>query len=332
MDFYYPIDITKGRKVYCKELTNSNLINIQKYIETSDNELLCQYLDDLIQDLLKEPTDLNFLDKFLILINIRKNCLGGTLDLVSKDKTKNAISLSYIEKLIIDNFQEKKFVEEYNGIKITCSFPIKISFFNSFYDYISKIQIENEEIKLSMDLNTRQVFSFAQADKYESRRAVEDETSFINYGEPTFREPFFFSSGSFKSFGQTFLKVSSLTLTMNNNLTDKRYVGIGNKSIQNSIPAQRTYEVSFTGYVSDDKLYTELLNEDENNDSSAGNMLELNFTKDNGEEFTLKFTDYMVSSNNFPIPDDKGPIEVETTIMPRNLNSCTVKTHWILQG
>lgn len=191
---------------------------------------------------------------------------------------------------------------------------------------------ENEEIKLSMDLNTRQVFSFAQADKYESRRAVEDETSFINYGEPTFREPFFFSSGSFKSFGQTFLKVSSLTLTMNNNLTDKRYVGIGNKSIQNSIPAQRTYEVSFTGYVSDDKLYTELLNEDENNDSSAGNMLELNFTKDNGEEFTLKFTDYMVSSNNFPIPDDKGPIEVETTIMPRNLNSCTVKTHWILQG
>ena len=148
MDFYYPIDITKGRKVYCKELTNSNLINIQKYIETSDNELLCQYLDDLIQDLLKEPTDLNFLDKFLILINIRKNCLGGTLDLVSKDKTKNAISLSYIEKLIIDNFQEKKFVEEYNGIKITCSFPIKISFYNSFYDYISKIQIENEEIKL----------------------------------------------------------------------------------------------------------------------------------------------------------------------------------------
>ena len=38
--------------------------------------------------------------------------------------------------------------KEYNGIKITCSFPIKISFFNSFYDYISKIQIENEEIKL----------------------------------------------------------------------------------------------------------------------------------------------------------------------------------------
>ena len=191
---------------------------------------------------------------------------------------------------------------------------------------------ENEEIKLTMDLNTRQVFSFAQGDKYESRRAIEDETSFINFGTTTMREPFFFSSGSFKAFGQTFLKISSLTLTMNNTLTDKRYIGIGNKSIQNAIPAQRTYEISFTGYVSDDKLYTELLNEDENNVTSAGNMVELNFTKDNGEEFTLKFKDYMVNSNNFPIPEDKGPIEVETTIMPRNLDTCTVKTHWILQG
>ena len=191
---------------------------------------------------------------------------------------------------------------------------------------------ENEEVKISMDLSTRQVFSFPQTSKYEARRGVTDETSFINFGQPTFREPFFFSSGSFKVFGQTFLKVSSLTLTMNNTLTEKRFVGIGNKTIQNSLPTQRTYEVSFTGYVTDDKLYAELINEAENTSEVSGQMLELNFTKDNGEEFTLKFKDYMVTANNFPIPDDKGPIEVETTVMPRNLESCTVKTHWILQG
>lgn len=179
MDFYYPIDITKGRKVYCKELTNSSLINIQKYIETSDNELLCQYLDDLVIDLLKEPTDLNFLDKFLILINIRKNCLGGTLDLVSKDKTKNAVSLSYIEKLIIDNYKEKKFVEEYKGIKITCSFPIKISFFNSFYDFINKIQIENEEIKLGM-LSNNEIEEYLENIPYTLLKKIKNKLYKLN--------------------------------------------------------------------------------------------------------------------------------------------------------
>jgi hypothetical protein len=179
VDFYYPIDITKGRKVYCKELTNHSLINIQKYIETSDNELLCQYLDDLVIDLLKEPADLNFLDKFLILINIRKNCLGGTLDLVSKDKTKNAVSLSYIEKLIIDNYQEKKFVEEYKGIKITCSFPIKISFFNSFYDFINKIQIENEEIKLGM-LSNNEIEEYLENIPYTLLKKIKNKLYKLN--------------------------------------------------------------------------------------------------------------------------------------------------------
>jgi len=148
LDFYYTVEITKGRKVYCKEFTNHHLITIQKYIETSDNELLCEYLDNLVYDLVKEVNNLNYLDKFLILLNIRKNCLGGTLDLVSKDKTKNSISISYIEKLILDNYEDKTYTEELNNVKITCSYPIKISFYNSFYDYISKIQIENEKIFL----------------------------------------------------------------------------------------------------------------------------------------------------------------------------------------
>ena len=121
-----------------------------------------------------------------------------------------------------------------------------------------------------------------------------------------------------------------MTLTMNNNLQDRRFIGVGSKSIKEGIPAQRTYEISFTGHVTDDLLYTELLNQDENNDS--GQYIELKFTKDNGEEFELKFTDYYLSANNFPIPDDKGPFVVEGTLMPRSLQSCTVKTHWILQG
>ena len=127
---------------------------------------------------------------------------------------------------------------------------------------------ENEEVKITMDLNTRQVFSFAEGDKYEARRAGEDETAFVNFSSntntPTFLEPFFFSGGTLEAFDQTFLKITNLTLTINNNLQDKRFVGSGSKSIKNALPAQRTYEISFTGLVTDDKLYKELVNNTEN--------------------------------------------------------------------
>ena len=115
---------------------------------------------------------------------------------------------------------------------------------------------------------------------------------------------------------------------MNNTLTDKRYLGVGSKSIQEAVPAERTYELQFTGYVTDNLLYNELLNQQENTNQN----IELTFTKDNGENISLKFKDYMVSANDFPMPDDKGAIEVATTVMPRNLVECKVKTHWILQG
>lgn len=189
---------------------------------------------------------------------------------------------------------------------------------------------ENEEVKMTLELNSRAIHALSQTEEYDARRGVTDETTFVNYdSESTFREPFFFSSGSFKIFGQQFLKITSMTLTMNNNLADRRFIGVGNKSIKEGIPANRTYELQFNGLVTDDKLYTELVNNAEN---TSANYVELIFEKANGEKITLQFKDYMISANNFPIPDDKGPIEVETTVMPRNLQSCSVITHWILQG
>ncbi len=191
---------------------------------------------------------------------------------------------------------------------------------------------ENEEVKMTLDLSTRNVHTLAQDELYDARRGVTDETGFINYETSTnsdsAREPFFFSDGTFKVLGSTFLKINSLTLTMNNNLQDRRFLGVGAKDIQESIPAQRTYEVSFTGHVTDDALYTALLNDAEDTTQT----MELVFTKSNEENITLKFDDYFISANNFPIPDDKGPLVVEATVMPRTLNTCTVKTHWILQG
>ena len=191
---------------------------------------------------------------------------------------------------------------------------------------------ENEEVKMTMDLSTRNVHTLAQDEVYDARRGITDETAFINYESSTnaneTREPFFFSDGTFKLLGNTFLKINSLTLTMNNTLVDKRFLGVGSKDVQESIPSQRTYELQFTGHVTDDALYTALLNDSEDTTQT----IELIFTKSNGETITLNFTDYFVSANNFPIAEDKGPIVVEATVMPRNMSLCTVKTHWILQG
>ena len=193
---------------------------------------------------------------------------------------------------------------------------------------------ENEEVKMTMDLNTRNVHDLAQDERYDARKGVEAETSFFNYESSTntdqMREPFFFSDGTFKVLGESFLKINTLTLTMNNNLQDRRFLGVGSKDLHEAIPAQRTYEIAFTGHVTDDALYTALLNDSENTTQT----IELVFTKSNGESITLKFEDYFVTANNFPMSEDKGPIVVEATVMPRNLatDCCVVKTHWVLQG
>ena len=149
---------------------------------------------------------------------------------------------------------------------------------------------ENEEVKMTMDLNTRAVTSIPATTAYEARGGVGTNTSLFNYNTnaDSFNQPYFFSDGTLSIYGQTFLKVTNFTLTMNNNLQDKRFIGIGSKGVKDAIPAQRTYEIALTAMVVDDNTWT--------------------------------------------IPDDRGPITVEATLMPRTLSSCTAATHWILQG
>ena len=193
---------------------------------------------------------------------------------------------------------------------------------------------ENEEVKMTMDLNTRTVDyinDLTTTQVYTPRNGVGTDSSLFNYNSNAEAlEPFFFSSGLFSCFGQTFLKITNLTLTINNNLQDKRFVGIGSKAIKSALPAQRTYEISFTAIVTDDKLFQELLNNEE--DLGATNQIVLQFDKDSNEQILFNFQDYFLSTATLTVPDDKGVITVEGTVMPRTMSKCEVKTHWILQG
>ena len=86
--------------------------------------------------------------------------------------------------------------------------------------------------------------------------------------------------------------------------------------------------------ITDDKLYEELVNQTEetSTDTIANGLLNLQLNKSSGEEIKLQFKNYMLSAANVTIPEDKGAITIEGTIMPRDLHLCEVTTHWILQG
>ena len=273
-----------------------------------------------------------------------------------KQLNRPAISSGDITRHIEYTFEEQNsdllpsFALEYNHSKLTGDNIYRTNSASSDED-LNFVQIargcrvntltmtanENEEVKMTMSLNARNVHSLAKDEKYDARGGQADEKEFFNFENGTtntansaqeFREPFFFSDGTFKVLGENFLKINTLTLTMNNNLQDRRFLGASSKEVQDSIPAQRTYEISFTGHVTDNALYNALRNDTENTTQT----LELIFTKPNGENITLNFTDYFIDTNNFPIADDKGPIVVEATVKPRNMSLCTVKTHWVLQG
>lgn len=197
---------------------------------------------------------------------------------------------------------------------------------------------ENEEVKMTMDLNTRvvdHINDLTTTQVYTPRNAVSTNTALFNYdSNPEALDPFFFSSGSFSIFGQQFLKITNLTITINNNLQDKRFIGIGNKRIKSAIPAQRNYEIAFTAMVTDDKLLTELLNQTEETsaDTIANGLIDITFDKSSQEQIKLQFKNYLLSAATVTVPDDKGAITVEGTVMPRDLALCEVKTHWVLQG
>ena len=83
--------------------------------------------------------------------------------------------------------------------------------------------------------------------------------------------------------------------------------------------------------VTDDKLFEELFNETET-DNTSSTLLTLQFDKANGEQILIKLADYHLNAANFTIPEDKGPITVEGTVMPRSLESCTVKNSLDIAG
>ena len=185
---------------------------------------------------------------------------------------------------------------------------------------------EGQELKTTLDLVTRSAFDGPE--NYAPHRSLEGATGLYNY-DATTTSPYMYSDGTITLFGQTYARVKSGSLTINNNIAPQRFIGNYNRQVTSAhIPAQRTYEISLTLLVTDKALWTELRSQEEY-DTNAG-LLELRFEKSSDDFIEIKLDDYIVQTVNYPFPDDKGPIEVEVTLSARTLSSCSYTGKWVI--
>lgn len=201
---------------------------------------------------------------------------------------------------------------------------------------------EGEEVKFNVDLNSRLVDSITDiyqragaAPTYEARNGQNLNENLFNWNAGTTSgAPFFFSSGSLTAFGQQFLKVTSVSIEISNNLLDKRYMG-GHRDMKEGIAAQRHYIISFSAIVTDDEIFKFFLKEEETTGTgiAEANLIKLRFDKEDNDEFIdLQFKNYFLDTANWTIPDDKGPVTIEATIKPRDLHLCEIATDWAILG
>ena len=210
---------------------------------------------------------------------------------------------------------------------------------------------ENEAVKTTLDLNVKTAFECPEgyvARMYDGTNNDTNEfKNLFNFGQITnknadvvqdFITPFYFSDGTISLFGQEFMKVQTFNLTINNTLTDKRYVGQYNKKIKMAVPTMRTYEITMSAQVTDRRIFDELRRESphrlalgQQDDGSNANI-QLLLTKDTGERIKLQFDDYLVSASTWPMADDRGPIYVDFTIMPLRTNTTDAVSHWVMQS
>tara|TARA_R110002012_G_scaffold183332_5_gene349722 strand:- start:7588 stop:9582 length:1995 start_codon:yes stop_codon:yes gene_type:complete len=199
---------------------------------------------------------------------------------------------------------------------------------------------EGQEIKSTVSIKSKT--TVVAPTNYDTFNGQTDVKNFINYGSRKGSDtnlnaglmtPYFFSGGTIEMFGQDYLKIQTCTLTISNQLQDKRYVGRYDKRSKTHVTGQRTYELSLSGYVTDDQIFEQLRNESAFAlTGGTSSDIKLSFFKENGEQMVISFKDYMVKSGDFPLTNDKGPITVSWVIQPLHLQSATESTYWVTQG
>jgi len=193
---------------------------------------------------------------------------------------------------------------------------------------------EGQEVLASISAMSRKAHDAET--HYAPRKAVPSVTNLINYAGTDTDDitPFMFSDGSIKIYGQQMARVKGGSLAIANNLTAQRFIGNYDRTITSAhIAGQRTYDLNLNLLITDRTIWDELRNQDETTDtSSTDKLIELEFTKSNGEYIKFKFNNYLTTSVDIPFPDDKGALEVALAVSARTLedNGCLYNGNWVI--
>ena len=199
---------------------------------------------------------------------------------------------------------------------------------------------EGQDVKSSLSFVSRKCHN--SPTKYVPKRGVQTSTSLMNFKGRTTDDnnPYMFSDGSLKIYGQTLARIKSGSLTINNSLTPQRFLGNYDRTIiSRHIGGQRTYDLQLTLLITDRTIWDELRNQNETTSTvgssgAASNfgLIELEFAKSSTDKIQLKFDNYLTSNVDIPFPDDKGALEVSLTVNARTLNDCKYLGKWAIQG
>jgi hypothetical protein len=148
LQYTYPVTISNNRVVYCKELQYKHIIPVAKYIESDNDTNLCEYFEKLSYHLSDHKlTNLNYLDKFLILMGARIKSIGSYIDVI-KSNIKNSIDLKFLCNNILMNFIDISNHCKLDQLTVIYGHPIKINHVDSIYNTINYINVDNTQIYL----------------------------------------------------------------------------------------------------------------------------------------------------------------------------------------
>jgi len=186
---------------------------------------------------------------------------------------------------------------------------------------------EGQDVKATVGAVSRKAHDAPLA--YIPKRNETSPSELFNYGDDDANNPYMFSDGTIKIFGQTMARIKSGSITITNNLTPQRFIGNYDRKITSAhIAGQRMYELTLNLLITDRTIWDELRKQNETTDST----IEIEFAKSDNDKINLKFDNYLTTSVDIPFPDDKGPLEVSMIVQPRTLNACTYTGKWVIQG
>tara|TARA_R110002020_G_scaffold180072_7_gene374083 strand:+ start:38 stop:2161 length:2124 start_codon:yes stop_codon:yes gene_type:complete len=167
---------------------------------------------------------------------------------------------------------------------------------------------------------------------YVPKRRVRTASALKNFSATdTDNNPYMYSDGTIKIYGQTMARIKSGDITITNNITPHRYIGNYDRTMASAHTAgQRTYDINLTLLITDRTIWDELRAQNETTSSTG--LIEIEFAKSATDKIVLKFDNYLTTSVDIPFPDDKGAIEATLTASARTLDSCTYTGKWIIQG